>query len=97
MIAQVWTSTGPAGPESDEMHKFVSDVLTEARGFDGCEAIVTLRDPTTGEAMAINLFRDQAAMDAFQKVSDERKAEAEKVGGGKIAAPRVFTEVDARL
>jgi len=96
MIAQVWTSTGPAGPEPESLRKFVDETLSEAVAFDGCEAVITLRDPNTGEAMAINLFRDAAAMDAFQTLSNAKRSEAEKVGNSKIAAPRVYTEVITR-
>jgi hypothetical protein len=81
----------------DDMRKFVEQVLSEARAFDGCEATITISDPNTGDAMAINLFRDQAAMDAFQAFSQAKSAEAEKLSGGAIATARVYTQVIARL
>jgi hypothetical protein len=34
-----------------------------------CSTLISLRDPTTGETIAINVLRDQAAMDAFQALS----------------------------
>jgi len=96
MIAQVWTSTGPAGPPSAEVRRFIDEVLAQARAFDGCEAVMTLADPSTGESLAINLFRDRAAMDAFQAFSKEKSAESES-HGAKVGAPHVYSEVTALL
>src|ERR1700730_17107781 len=65
MIAQVVMATAPT-PITDEARKAAADMGSQARQSDGCEGILTLVDPTTGEAVQINLFRDRAALDAFE-------------------------------
>jgi hypothetical protein len=97
MIAQVHTSTGPAGPMSDELRKFAEEALSEARTHDGVEGNFFIADPATGESMAIALFRDQAALDAFQSFSKEKIAAAEAVEGGQVGPGRVYSEVIAVL
>ena len=98
MIAQVFETTGPVGPPSDEMRKFTDEALAEGRKRDGCEGTLSLGDPSTGKTLIVNLFRDQAAMDAFQAYSNEKIAEAEKLTPGvKVPAPDVYTEVIALL
>ena len=83
MIAQVHTSKIPAGPLSAEMRKFSEEALSEARTHDGVEGNVSSFDPATGDVLVIALFRDQAALDAFQEFSKEKIAEAEKLEDGK--------------
>ena len=98
MIAQVFDSMGPAGPQTDEMRKFSEEAMAQGRSMDGCEATLSLADPATGKTLVINLFRDQAAMDAFQAYSNAKIAEVEKLPGGiKVSAPDVYTEVIALL
>jgi hypothetical protein len=97
MIAHVFTYRRSAGPESEEMRAFLEKAVSEARAFDGCEAVVAMRDPATGEALSINLLRDQAAMDAWQTFSNEQRVEGEKVAGPAGATARAYTEVIARL
>ena len=98
MIAQVFTSKVPAGPISDEAREWVENLFSEARTHDGLEAHLSLRDPATGEAMTIAVFRDQAAMDAYQAFSKEKTAEAQKVlPGGAVPTGRVYSEVIATL
>jgi hypothetical protein len=97
MIAQVFETSGPAVPPTDEMRQFAEDALAEGRNFDGNEGVLFLADPTTGKALVINLFRDRAAMDAFQDFSNAKIAEVEERGEMKVAAPDVYTEVTALL
>ncbi len=98
MIAQVWTGRLPAGPVSDEMRKFAEETLSEARTHDGVEGNLVLNDPATGETVSIALFRDQAALDAFQAYSKEKSAAAEEISGGEVGREgRVYPEVIAVL
>ena len=97
MIAQVFATSGPAGPQTDEMRKWAEDALGQGRKADGNEGTLSLVDPTTGKGLVINLFRDQAAMDAFQAYSNEKIAESEKLTGVKVPAPDVYSEVIALL
>lgn len=97
MIAQVFETTGPAGAQSDELRKFSEEALGQGRSMDGCEATLSLTDPATGKGLVVNLFRDQAAMDAFAAYSKAKIAEAEKLTGTKVPAPSVYTEVIALL
>jgi len=96
MIAQVFAGSGPAGPQTDEQRKFSQEALAEGRKFDGNEGTLSLTNPATGDVLVVNLFRDQAAMDAFHAFSNKKIAEAEKLGV-KVPAPQVFTEVIALL
>jgi quinol monooxygenase YgiN len=75
MIAQVHTGSGtPGAVPTDEQRKFVEDALAQGRAQDGCEATISLADPTTGDTLVINLFRDEAALDdQFQGVSGRRR------------------------
>src|SRR4051812_42091698 len=62
------------------------------------EASISLADPATGRTLVINVFRDRAAMDAFQAYSNAKIAEVEKLTPGvKVATPDVYTEVIALL
>ena len=98
MIAQVFESTGPTGPQTDEMRKFSEEAMAQGRKMDGCEATLSLADPTTGKTLVVNLFRDQAAMDASLAYSKGKIAEVEQLGSGiKVSAPDVYTEVIALL
>ena len=97
MIAQVFETTGPTGEPTEEFRKFAEDALGQGRAMDGCEATLSLINPNTGKGLVINLFRDQAAMDAFQAYSNAKIAEAEKLTGTKVPAPDVYTEVIALL
>ncbi len=96
MIAQVHTSSGEPAPPTDETRKFVEDALAEGRAQEGCEATIALADPATGDSLIINLFRDEAALDAFQKYSKAKIAEAEGMGA-KVAPGRTYSDVIALL
>ncbi len=97
MIAQVFTSKLAAGPMSDEMRKWIENVFSEARSHDGLEGHLAISDPATGEGMSIILFRDQAALDAYEAFSKEKTSEAEKLTGGQAGGSRVYSEVIAAL
>ena len=98
MIAQVFDQTGEPGEQTDEFKKFTEEALAEGRKHDGVEAILSLADPATGRLIHINVFRDQAAMDAFQAYSNAKIAEVEKITPGlKVATPDIYTEVIALL
>jgi hypothetical protein len=95
MIAQVWIGKGTAGPISDEVRRFTEATIAEARTHDGCEAAISMADPTTGDALTIILFRDQKALDEFQSFVKQKTAEAAELGShGSI---RVYTEVVTAL
>jgi hypothetical protein len=98
MIAQVFasTGTGPVPQQTDEQRKFGEEALAEGRKFDGNEGCLSLINPATGDVLVVNLFRDEAAMNAFQAYSNKKIAEAEKLGT-KVPAPQVYTEVMAFL
>ena len=97
MIAHVYTHTRPAGPDADEMRTFLEAAISQARAFDGCEGVVAKRDPITGDSLAVNLFRDQAAIDAWQTFANEQRVEGEKFEAPIVPATRVYTDVIARL
>ena len=94
MIAQVTTATAPP-PITDEMRKSIEEMSSQVRQSDGCEGILTLVDPTTGEALNINLFRDQAALDAFEELRQKLIKDAEDLGAT-VPEPHVY-EVFVRL
>jgi hypothetical protein len=96
MIAQVWTAKVPAGPIPDERRKWAEDALSEAKTHDGVEGSISVSDPASGESLTIVLFRDQAALDAYQAFSNEKIAEAGELGG-ETGAGRLYSEVIAAL
>ena len=98
MIAQVFETMGEPGEPTDEFRKFAEDALAEGRKHDGVEATIQLLDPAKGKTLVINIFRDRAAMDAFQKYSNAKIAEVEAMNPGfKIPAGDVYPEVIALL
>ena len=72
MIAQVFETTGAPGEPTDEFRKWSEDALAEGRRHDGVEATIQLLDPANGKIVVINLFRDRAALDAFQATRTRR-------------------------
>ena len=98
MIAQVFETTGEAGEPTDEFRKFAEDALAEGRKQDGVEATIQLLDPANGKNLVINIFRDRAALDAFQEYSNAKIAEVEAMNPGfKIPDGDVYPEVIALL
>ena len=93
MIAQVVRGKIPTGPVTDEMRTYVVETLARARQADGCEGLITLVDPTTGETLSINLFHDQAALDSFDALRQQLTAEAQQTTGGEYSSPLVYSEV----
>ena len=55
-----------------------------------------LVDPTTGEGLQINLFRDRATLAAFEALRQELTKEAEQDTGGEVGEQHVY-EVIVRL
>ena len=99
MIAVVRTTSAPVpegGEVSEEVRRFVEQRADETRKADGSEALILLRDPSTGEGLAISLWRDQAAADAFQSDSERMTKEVNE-RGGTVSEPRIYEEVIARL
>jgi hypothetical protein len=80
----------------DEMRKLAEEAIAEARSFDGCEAVISLSDPATGESISVSLYRDQAAMDAVADITKAKIAQFEEMGSN-VGAPRVYTAVIAEL
>ena len=66
------------GEPTDEFRKFAEDTLAEGRKHDGVEATIQLLDPAKGKTLVINIFRDRAAMDAFQKYSNAGRSPKSK-------------------
>ena len=99
MIAQVFETTGATNQEpTEEFRKFAEDALTEGRKHDGVEATLQLWDPANGRMLVINLFRDRAAMEAFQEYSNAKIAEVEAMNPDiKVPEGDVYTEVIALL
>ena len=97
MIAQVHIGKGATTPATDEMRKFVEDALTDGRAQDGVEATISMADPDTGETLVVNLFRDEAALDAFQAYSKQKIAEVEAMGDVEVAPGRIYPDVIALL
>jgi len=81
----------------DELRKFGEEALSEARRRDGVEGTLLVRDPGTGEMVTTILFRDQAALNAYQAWAKEKVAESEQLGSGEVSAGRVYADVIAYL
>jgi hypothetical protein len=96
MIAQVFTCKIPLDQITDETRKAGEEALAEARAYDGVEGALSVLDPATGDYLAINLFRDQAALDAIQAFSKQKIAEGQEIGA-EVTAIRVYSEVIANL
>jgi len=98
MIAQVFETTGAPGEPTDEFRKFSEEALAEGRKHAGVEATIQLLDPANGKTLVINLFRDRAALDAFQAYSNAKIAEVEAMNPGmKVPDGDVYPEVIALL
>ena len=98
MIAQVHTGSGTPGMvPTDEQRKFFEDALAQGRAQDGCEATIALADPEKGTTLIINLFRDEAALEAFQAYSKQKIAEFEEMGEAKVPPGQIYSEVTALL
>ena len=95
MIAQV-LQIAVRTPMSDEDLKAGEEMASQARKADGCEGILSLADPTTGEGLAIHLFRDQIAMDAYDALRQKLTKEPEQDLGVTVNKPHVY-EVLVRL
>jgi hypothetical protein len=59
--------------------------------------MIYLRDTSTGEALSISLWRDQAAADAYNATSEKVRSELDQAHGYKTSGPHVYTEVTALL
>jgi len=84
-------------PVTDEARKAGEQMCSQARKTDGCEGIVSLIDLRTGEALQINLFRDQASLDGFEALRRELTKEAEQDLGAKVSSEQHVHEVIVRL
>jgi hypothetical protein len=82
---------------SDEARSYTEAAVSEGRALDGVEGVLTMSDPATGDALSITLFRDQAALDAYQAFSREKVAEIGEEFGEEVEAPRVYSEVIVAL
>ena len=96
MIAQVVTATAPT-PITDEARKTAKEMSSQVRVVDGCEGILSLVDPTTGEVLQINLFRDQTTLDAFEALRQTLTNEAEQDLGVKVSPEQHVYEVLVHL
>jgi hypothetical protein len=95
MIAQVLNTSAPV-PFTDETRTFIAEVTAKARRADGCEGILVLVDPNTGNGLAINMFRDEAAAHAFDARRQELTKEAQEHVGATVGEPQHY-EVFANL
>ena len=89
----VHRTTRLPGPRTDDSNRFVAEASAKARQADGCEGILILRDPDSGEGLAITMFRDQASADAFNALRAQLTTEAEQRFGGQIGEPQVYQVV----
>jgi hypothetical protein len=96
MIAVVHNTKSAPGGMTAEMRKFAEDAIAQARSFDGCEAVISASDPGTGDSVTVNVFRDEAAMRAFQEMERKLIAEAGTLGA-EVDAGRTYSDVIARL
>ena len=97
MIARVFQTSTTAGPTTDEERKLLDDNFAAGRQVDGCEGMISIRNPSTGEGLAISLWRDQAAADAYNATSEKLRSDSEQTPGYKTTGPQVYTEVTALL
>jgi len=63
MIAQVFKTSG-SPPQTEDNLKTSQAVMERLRAVDGCEGMYALVDRTTGDGLALALWRDEAAMKA---------------------------------
>jgi hypothetical protein len=79
------------------MRAWVQKTMDEACTHDGVEAVVSLTDPGSGKGLAINFFRDQAALDAFEEFSRQKHAESQERSGTSdgFTGDHVYTDVVA--
>jgi hypothetical protein len=95
MIAQVFTTSAGAGG-SAPTPEYAQEIAEKQRAVDGCEGIVMLADPASGEGVAFTLWRDEVAMKAAAAQQEEDIAAAKKVSSSvQVSAPKVY-EVLAR-
>lgn len=89
-IGQVITTTGndPSRPQ-EERQKVAQAVLDRLRANDGCEGAYIFGDPSTGETISFNLWRDEAALKAAAEHQAQEMAAA-RAEGIEISEPKVF-------
>jgi hypothetical protein len=94
MIAQVFRmGPPPAGAQqgSEEAQQFAQDAAKRQRDVDGCEGIFMMSDPSTGEGLAVTLWRDEAAMKAAAAYQEEEISSAKKLNPSMVVpAPTVY-------
>ena len=84
------SDTSASVPFTDETRAYIAEVAAKARQADGCEGIVVLIDPSTGNGLTINLFRDEAAADAFDALRRELTKEATTKVGASVGQPELY-------
>jgi hypothetical protein len=72
------------------MRQYVVDTSAQVPQAEGCEGILILGDPNTGKGLAITLFRDQAALDAFDAVRQRLTTEAVQHLSATVTEPQVY-------
>jgi heme-degrading monooxygenase HmoA len=93
MIAQVFRMSGPppGAQPSEEMQGIVRDTAKRQGDVEGCEGILMMRNPATGENLHVTLWRDEAAMKAGARYQDEEIANAKKRNPSmEVPAPTIF-------
>ncbi len=98
MIAQVFRfPSPPQGVEgSPETQQFAQDAAKRQRDVEGCEGIFMMANRSSGETLAVTLWRDEAAMRAGTGYQSDEIAEAKKLNPDmQVPTPEVY-EVFAR-
>ena len=95
MIAQVFQMPPPRAElqeaDVEEATRFAQDAAKRQRDVDGCEGIFMMANPSTGEGLAVTLWRDEAAMKAAASFQEEEIASAKAQNPGMdVPAPTVY-------
>jgi len=94
MIAQVFTTTAEASPQSEDMQKWVQEIAEKQRAVDGCEGIYILGNPTGNDTLSFVIWRDEAAMKAASDQQAEDINEAKQQNRATVVdAPKVYAVV----
>lgn len=92
MIAQVTVTKLSRGLTDDE-YKAAEEMMRQSVAIDGCEGAIDMTDPSTGDSVTVVLFRDQAALEAFQAFRAEKLAEFGDILEYTLLSSHVYPDV----
>ena len=98
MIAQVFKlGSPPAGAEPGAPPGAAQDAMKETRSADGCEGLFLMTSRDRDDAMAIVLWRDEAALEAMQRREKEHLDEirAENPNLPDVETPKLYDVISA--